>query len=338
MLKFAPKLTISLGFSLAAVSVLGSNSDWDSVSEYSRHFRAMSTMSRIILDYKITQRQQNDPNYRLLLNECHSRSANRLLDLFRRNGGVYVKLGQHMSSLVYLIPAEYTQTLSVLQNECTASSMIDINQVVRAEMGSAIDSIFPNFDPIPIGVGSLAQVHKGSFVVNGEVVPVAIKIQHRHVMEQAMVDIKLCAKLSHLVKKVFPAFEFDWLVSELETNIPLELDFVNDKKNAESCQNRFRYYDGLKIPRVMYASKCVLVMEFASGNKVTDLEFMKKNNIDAAQVGKKINDIFNEMIFKHRFVHCDPHPGNILVLPRSLRWYQWPFSAQNFNLILCRFC
>ena len=31
------------------------------------------------------------------------------------------------------------------------------------------------------------------------------------------------------------------------------------------------------------------------------------------QVMGKLGKLFSEMIFQHGFVHCDPHPGNILV-------------------------
>ena len=31
------------------------------------------------------------------------------------------------------------------------------------------------------------------------------------------------------------------------------------------------------------------------------------------QVSNNLSHIYSEMIFKHGFVHCDPHPGNVLV-------------------------
>lgn len=34
---------------------------------------------------------------------------------------------------------------------------------------------------------------------------------------------------------------------------------------------------------------------------------------DTKKVGISLIKIFADMIFKHGFVHCDAHPGNILV-------------------------
>ena len=42
-------------------------------------------------------------------------------------------------------------------------------------------------------------------------------------------------------------------------------------------------------------------------------------NINQFKISKRLGIIFSEMIFKNGFVHCDPHPGNLLVnyLPKQ---------------------
>merc|ERR1740117_616961 len=39
------------------------------------------------------------------------RSAERLLELCRNNGGVYIKVGQHLANLDYIMPREYIEVL-----------------------------------------------------------------------------------------------------------------------------------------------------------------------------------------------------------------------------------
>ena len=31
------------------------------------------------------------------------------------------------------------------------------------------------------------------------------------------------------------------------------------------------------------------------------------------QISEKLSAMYSEMIFVHGYIHCDPHPGNILV-------------------------
>lgn len=40
---------------------------------------------------------------------------------------------------------------------------------------------------------------------------------------------------------------------------------------------------------------------------------MIDNNINTMEVSEKIGRLYSEMIFVNGYVHCDPHPGNVLV-------------------------
>ena len=60
-------------------------------------------------------------------------------------------------------------------------------------------------------------------------------------------------------------------------------------------------------------------MDYIEGAKITEVDKIKKMGFDTKEVGKTLINIFADMIFKHGFVHCDAHPGNIIVRrkPRS---------------------
>jgi len=98
-------------------------------------------------------------------------------------------------------------------------------------------------------------------------------------------------------------------------NLPIELDFLNEGKNAEKVASQFKKYSWLRVPKIYweYSSSRVLVMEYLEGGHVTDLDYIKRNKIDTFAVANKIGKLYSEMIFSTGFVHSDPHPGNILV-------------------------
>ena len=52
-----------------------------------------------------------------------------------------------------------------------------------------------------------------------------------------------------IVKRVFPEFQFTWLVEETKKNLPLELDFLNlnEGKNSENPQETFSRLKFLKV-------------------------------------------------------------------------------------------
>lgn len=78
-------------------------------------------------------------------NVVHERNAQRLLQLFRANQGVYIKVGQHLANLDLLIPEEYIQTLSSLFDDAPVSSFQDVCQVVKEELGAYPDQLFDDF-------------------------------------------------------------------------------------------------------------------------------------------------------------------------------------------------
>lgn len=80
---------------------------------------------------------------------------------------------------------------------------------------------------------------------------------------------------------------------------------------------------------VMWSKKRILVMEFLSGNRPDDLEYLDSNNIDRDEVSAALSRLFNEMIFGNGApLHCDPHGGNIAIRKNPNR------RKTNFDIIL----
>ncbi len=57
----------------------------------------------------------------------------------------------------------------------------------------------------------------------------------------------------------------------------------------------------------------VLTMEYCHGGHVNDLDYIRSQGIDPHFVSEKIGQMYADMIFHYGYVHCDPHPGNVLV-------------------------
>ncbi|XP_021797136.1 aarF domain-containing protein kinase 1 isoform X3 [Papio anubis] len=237
--------------------------------------RAVATTAVISYDYLTSLKSvpYGSEEYLQLRSKVHLRSARRLCELCCANRGTFIKVGQHLGALDYLLPEEYTSTLKVLHSQAPQSSMQEIRQVIREDLGKEIHDLFQSFDDTPLGTASLAQVHK-AVLHDGRTV--AVKVQHPKVRAQSSKDILLMEVLILAVKQLFPEFEFMWLVDEAKKNLPLELDFLNEGRNAEKVSQMLKHFDFLKISR---------------------------------HLGK----MYSEMIFVNGFVHCDPHPGNVLV-------------------------
>ncbi|KAM9651812.1 aarF domain-containing protein kinase 1 isoform 4-T4 [Morphnus guianensis] len=195
------------------------------------------------------------------------------------------------------------------------NKFLDPNDFGVVRVGRAIATIkelFVSFEDTPLGAASLAQVHK-AVLQDGRTV--AVKIQHPKVQAQSSKDILLMEVLLLVVKQIFPDFEFMWLVEEAKKNLPLELDFLNEGRNAEKVAHMLKNFDFLKVPRIYWelSTRRVLLMEFMEGGQVNDRAYMERNGINVNEISRNLGKLYSEMIFVNGFVHCDPHPGNVLV-------------------------
>eukprot|EP00804_Cyclotella_cryptica_P010735 CCRYP_005504-RA/>CCRYP_005504-RA protein AED:0.02 eAED:0.02 QI:230/1/1/1/0.66/0.25/4/2664/549 len=247
-------------------------------------------------------------------NNVHQRNAVRLLNLCRTNGGVYVKVGQHLANLDLLLPEEYIQTLSSLFDDAPASTYSDVCEVVKEELGLPPEDLFNDFSTEPFASASLAQVHTAKCKTTGK--KLAIKVQHKGLRDTSKGDLLAMATVVRVADKLFDEFNFGWICEELTPQLPKELDFINEGKNAEVAAAHLSK-TGLDcvVPRVLwkFTNHRVLTMEFEEGFRATDVDRMEKAGIKRGDVAKLISSVFNSQIFQNGFVHCDPHEANVLL-------------------------
>jgi ubiquinone biosynthesis protein len=61
----------------------------------------------------------------------------------------------------------------------------------------------------------------------------------------------------------------------------------------------------------------VLTMQLIKGTSVGDVAGLQEKHVDCEAMARKGAGVFVQMIFRDRFYHADPHPGNILALAKG---------------------
>lgn len=180
-----------------------------------------------------------------LLRACHKRCAERTLRVLEKNGSIFIKLGQHLSSLGYLLPLEWTTTFIPLQDKCPVSSIESIEEMFVADTGKRIDELFSSFEPTPIGAASLAQVHVATLKETGQ--KVAVKVQHPALAEWVPLDLALTRMTFSALKRFFPEYDLEWLSREMDLSLPQELDFRMEAENAKRTKEYFREHSSAPL-------------------------------------------------------------------------------------------
>ncbi|CAI4215368.1 unnamed protein product [Parascedosporium putredinis] len=253
----------------------------------------------------------------------------RTLKVLEKNGGIFIKLGQHLSAMNYLLPSEWTTTFIPLQDKCPVSSFESVKRMFKQDTGRDIEDYFSSFDENPIGAASLAQVHLAVVKETGQ--QVAVKVQHPGLAQWAPLDLSLTRYTFATLKKFFPEYDLEWLSREMDISLPKELDFREEEENARRTRDHFAKLRGLPlvIPNVLWSDKRILVMANESGRRLDDLEYLDSSGIDRDEVSAALSHIFNEMIFGDGApLHCDPHGGNLAIRKNTRR------RGYNFDIIL----
>ncbi|KAK5110150.1 hypothetical protein LTR62_006284 [Meristemomyces frigidus] len=295
-----------------------------------RSGRVGVTLALNVNDYYWTLKKGQEVNFSALLSQCHQRCADRTLEAMEKNGSIFIKLGQHLSSLNYLLPNEWCNTFIPLQDKCPVSKYDSIERMVQHDTGKKLEDFFTDFDPVPIGAASLAQVHLATLKSSGQ--RVAVKVQHPALDEWSKLDLWLTKFTFQTLRYWFPEYDLTWLSDEMEYSLPKELDFREEGRNAVRAKEYFKRFPRtpLVIPEVIWAQRRILVMEYITGHRPDDLDFLDSNGIDRDEVSAALARIFNEMIFgKDAPLHCDPHGGNLAIRVNPNRR-----QPRNFDIIL----
>jgi predicted unusual protein kinase regulating ubiquinone biosynthesis (AarF/ABC1/UbiB family) len=244
----------------------------------------------------------------------HRDSAGHIHDAAIELRGLILKGCQFLGSRADVLPPEYVTTLSRLQDRVPPHGFASVRATLERELSRGLYEVFSEFEREPIASASLAQVHRATTRDGREV---AVKVQYPEIAALVRGDLANLRFLFRAVGLVERDFDLMPLVDELAENIPRELDFVNEGRNAERIAGFFAGRDDLAVPRIHWdlTSERVLVMERMDGIKVSDVAALAKAGIDRSEVMRILVEAYCEQVLVHGFFHADPHPGNLLVQP-----------------------
>lgn len=250
------------------------------------------------------------------LHSIHIRNAKRLRDMCAENGGLYIKLGQHLAMLDHVTPMEYPDILSTLLANTPTSSIESVRRVFQEDLGKIPEELFDTFDPVPIASASLAQVHVAT--KNGQ--KFAVKVQHEGLVEGSDIDRYVITKIVDQLGKIFSGFRYQWLTKEMNLNLPKELDFQCEKDNLLTATKHLESFiqrGDVAVPKPISetSSRRILTMTFEEGVYVSRMKECAHYQMNASDVSTLISRVFSEQIFRNGFVHCDPHEANLLIRP-----------------------
>jgi len=242
--------------------------------------------------------------------QTHIRNAERIVKTLGELKGAAMKIGQHISIQADLLPKEFAEILSSLQQSAPPVEYELIASYIADQFGKSPESLFAYFNPEPYASASIGQVHRAGLADGTEVI---VKVQYPEIEENIegdLLNLKSIIATGNLIG--FKKTDLDEIFEEIRSRLSEELDYDQEMRNLLFFRDHFKHDNRILIPQVFppYCSKKVLTMEYLPGDKIEDILCPPYTHDDRNYFGRLIFDLYAYQILKSGVLHADPHPGN----------------------------
>lgn len=245
-----------------------------------------------------------------------------------RAGATFIKLGQWAGTRPDILPSMFCEELAELHANAPGHGMRWNEQVVAAAFGRPLSDVFEEFDGVPIGSGTIAQVHRAK-LKKGEAGYVAVKIAHPGIDKLIADDLLLLSIAANLAHNLVPPLRWIALPEEVEVFSRMMHEQLNLRfeaftlhrfsQNFEGTAKAWGHLPRIRFPRPIFpwvSARCLvedLIEDSIPIGSITRYD----SKVRSAGVRKDLAVLglrgFLQMLLWDNFVHADLHPGNILV-------------------------
>ncbi len=271
---------------------------------FNRNARSVIAALQTAYDYKVEFPKAMTPAEE---SDIHRRVANRCYDVCCENGGLYVKLGQTITTMAHVMPPEYYEIFKNLHDQAPQADPEAVRNVIREELGDEPDSIFSHFEPTAVASASIAQVHRATL---RDGTPVAIKVQKPWISWQMPWDLA-CYRLLVYALDWYFEMPMYWTTDSVCRAITDEADFRVEARYSERAAKNWAtsaFSQDVHVPKVHwpYTSRKVMCQEWCEGVKINETAKLEALGFDRTKVANTMVNIFADQIFRTGLVHGDP--------------------------------
>ncbi|MDP8956539.1 MAG: AarF/UbiB family protein, partial [Actinomycetota bacterium] len=225
-------------------------------------------------------------------------------------GPTFAKLGQLLSTRPDLLPPEFVEELSTLQDQVPPMTEDQVVRVMEQELGVPWEDVFESIVARPMAAGTIAQVHRATMADGQRAV---VKVQRPNARQDILRDLgllKMFAEKTAERQAFRSVVDMGAIFEHLSGSLQRELDFRQEADNIEKMRQVLAPYPRLDVPRVFsdFSTARLLVLEEIQGVPIRDAPLGEARK----EAARQLLESYYRQILTDGFFHADPHPGNLM--------------------------
>jgi len=230
-------------------------------------------------------------------------------------GGVLIKLGQYLSARFDLLPEEWIEELSKLQDAVPSVDFAELKPIIEADFGAPLSELFLRINEKPLASASLGQVHE-AWLLDGQ--HVAVKVRRPGIEFIIEADLEALNRVIDFLTRrtdLGKLADLRGIAAEFNRTLRRELDYVEEGKSAEKIKENLKNLKYVYVPIIYWerSSKRILTTEFIDGVKVTNYPALEEKGIDRDLAARILANAYLNQVLIDGYFHADPHPGNLFL-------------------------
>jgi ubiquinone biosynthesis protein len=231
-------------------------------------------------------------------------------------GGMFVKLGQVLSTRSDLLSPEAARELGQLQDHVHPTATADVVALLESELDAPLEETFAAFDWEPLAAASIGQVYRARLPEGSSVV---VKVQRPGIDEAVRVDLSVLEELGRVIETRTSwgaEYRVTDVIGEFSARLREELDYRIEARNARTIASSMPSDARIRVPAVYeeLSTSRVLVMEWLDGQSVREVAWEEARVADRVKLADSLLRTFLEQMLQEGVFHADPHPGNVMLL------------------------
>ena len=232
-------------------------------------------------------------------------------------GPAAIKLGQALSTRPDLVGEKAAENLSQLQDDLPPAPFAKIKQTIESSFDAPLESLFAQFDEVPVGAASIAQVHRA---VTTEGREVAVKVLRPGIEEEFAKAIDTYEWAAAHVERYGGEGERlrpRLVVAHFRQWTARELDLQREAASASELRENMVAEPGYYVPEIDWrrTARRVLTLEWLDGIKLNDRDALIAAGQDCEALAAILVRAFLRQAVVDGFFHADLHHGNLFALP-----------------------